>query len=239
MALRYQRQRVGRAQPEHVSWQGEIGLWRKTHKGGTTRFDLVQRSDGEMRVFYGVTEDGIHGAWRRLVEAEDRRTPEALAAAAEAPAPAGEATDFAEPLAPEPVAIAEDAVAEMVADEQQGVAEMAAVPRPEAVPPIEGAPEPVGMASAEPPAKRRSRGGRSTKKTASKSAKTPAASRPTRKTTKAKPASPAVPALGARLKPPNSQVGARPRVAIGQGVLRPPAQFCSGGRHTRFAVLRR
>ena len=142
-----------------------------------------------MRVFYGVTEDGIHGAWRRLVEAEDRRTPEALAAAAETPAPAGEAPDFAEPLAPEPVALAEEAVAEMVADEQHAVAEMAAVPAhdaPEAMPSVDVAPEPVDMAPAEPPAKRRSRGGRSTKKTAAKSVKTPAASRPARKTTKAK-----------------------------------------------------
>src|SRR5713226_8084827 len=78
----------GALNPSHVSWQGDIGLWRKTHKGGTTRYDLVQRVDGEMHVYYGVTEDGIHGAWRRLIEAEDRRVPESTTAQG---APAGEA----------------------------------------------------------------------------------------------------------------------------------------------------
>ncbi|MEP7356694.1 MAG: RNA-binding domain-containing protein [Anaerolineales bacterium] len=64
----------GALNPDHVSWQGDVGLWRKTHKGGATRYDLVQRGEGELRVFYGVTEDGIHGVWRRMLEAEERRT---------------------------------------------------------------------------------------------------------------------------------------------------------------------
>jgi hypothetical protein len=64
----------GALNPEHVSWQGDVGLWRKTHKGGATRYDLVQRGEGGLRVYYGVTEDGIHGVWRRLLEAEERRT---------------------------------------------------------------------------------------------------------------------------------------------------------------------
>ncbi|MBN1286985.1 MAG: putative DNA binding domain-containing protein [Anaerolineae bacterium] len=54
--------------PAQVDWQGDIGLW-KTHKrGGVTRYDLVQRmSGGEIRVYYGVTNDGVHGPWDDLI----------------------------------------------------------------------------------------------------------------------------------------------------------------------------
>jgi hypothetical protein len=59
--------------PGSVTWEGSIGLWRRAHRGGQTRYDLVQRLDGEVRVFYGVTEDGVSGPWKRLIEAEERR----------------------------------------------------------------------------------------------------------------------------------------------------------------------
>jgi hypothetical protein len=63
---------AGALNPNTVTWLGDIGLWRKTHKGGQTRYDLVQRTANDLRVYYGVTEDGIHGAWRKLVEADER-----------------------------------------------------------------------------------------------------------------------------------------------------------------------
>lgn len=63
---------AGELDPRHVVWQGDIGLWRKTVKSGATRFDLIQQTADGLRVFYGVTEDGIHGAWRRLIEGDDR-----------------------------------------------------------------------------------------------------------------------------------------------------------------------
>lgn len=185
----------GALNPTHVSWQGDIGLWRKTHKGGTTRYDLVQRVDGEMHVYYGVTEDGIHGAWRRLIEAEDQRAPESISGAAALSAqgaPAGEAQTAAALPAPEPFAGVEEAVAEQVAQEQKAVAELTAVaatadaaqPAPDASASEEAVPEPVADSQAVRPAKGRPRG-RSTKKTASKSL--PAtAERPARKSTKTK-----------------------------------------------------
>jgi len=199
----------GALNPEHVSWQGEVGLWRKTHKGGTTRYDLVQRGDGEMRVFYGVTEDGIHGAWRRLVEAEDRRSPEMQAAAA---APATDAALVQEPAVtlsealaaempslPEPSREPEPAVAEMVAQEQAGVSDMAAaaeapvteleLPGQE---PEASAAEPAAETPEKRPTRRGSRGGRSTKKTAAKT-KAPAAERTSRKSTATKTKAPATP----------------------------------------------
>ena len=50
-----------------IEWQGEIGLLKQREHAGRVRYDLVQREDGELRVYYGVTEDGIHSKWARLV----------------------------------------------------------------------------------------------------------------------------------------------------------------------------
>ncbi len=62
----------GTFDPASVTWHGSLGLWKKTHKGGATRYDLVQRGhNGEFRIYYGVTEDGIHGEWRAVVGGED------------------------------------------------------------------------------------------------------------------------------------------------------------------------
>ena len=57
--------------PGKVAWQGDIGLWKKQQRGGVTRYDLVQRDNGGLRVYYGVTVDGLHGPWAALVGEED------------------------------------------------------------------------------------------------------------------------------------------------------------------------
>jgi hypothetical protein len=52
-----------------IEWQGDIGLWKKHKRGGQTRFDLVQRdADNMLHIYYGVTEDGIHGPWQKLFD---------------------------------------------------------------------------------------------------------------------------------------------------------------------------
>jgi hypothetical protein len=51
-------------QPEQIQWHGDIGLWKRYKRGGTVRYDLVQRVNGELRVYYGVTYDGMHGPWQ-------------------------------------------------------------------------------------------------------------------------------------------------------------------------------
>ena len=57
---------------DKVTWQGDIGLWQKYNKGGQTRFDLVQRDpDSTLHVYYGVTEDGLHGPWQQLIDGYD------------------------------------------------------------------------------------------------------------------------------------------------------------------------
>ncbi|MGQ9889578.1 MAG: RNA-binding domain-containing protein [Aggregatilineales bacterium] len=58
--------------PEKVQWHGNIGLWRRYQKGGETRYDLVQRSkDGSLRVYYGVTDSGLHGPWQVFMTPEE------------------------------------------------------------------------------------------------------------------------------------------------------------------------
>ena len=54
--------------PHKVRWQGDVGLCEKRKRSGQMRYDLVQRMpDGSLRVYYGVTEEGIDGEWKTLV----------------------------------------------------------------------------------------------------------------------------------------------------------------------------
>jgi hypothetical protein len=58
-------------QIDQVDWRGEIGLWKKKRRAGKVRYDFVQRdAEGQLHVYYGVTEDGIHGPWREFLEGE-------------------------------------------------------------------------------------------------------------------------------------------------------------------------
>jgi hypothetical protein len=61
----------GRLDPARLAWQDDRALVKKTTKGGVTRYDLAQRVNGHLYVYYGVTEDGIHGDWKRVVGEED------------------------------------------------------------------------------------------------------------------------------------------------------------------------
>jgi hypothetical protein len=56
-------------QEDEVRWHGNLGLWKSSKRAGKVRYDLVQRMpDGQFHVYYGVTEDGIDGAWRIFLE---------------------------------------------------------------------------------------------------------------------------------------------------------------------------
>ncbi len=50
-----------------ADWRGDITLLKKREHAGKTRYDLAQRENGRVRVYYGVTEEGIHSEWTRLV----------------------------------------------------------------------------------------------------------------------------------------------------------------------------
>jgi len=57
---------------KQVAWRGDVGMLEGAKRAGKVRFDLVQRmSDGRLRVYYGVTEDGIHGEWKKVVGLEE------------------------------------------------------------------------------------------------------------------------------------------------------------------------
>lgn len=50
-----------------ISWTGEIGILKHYKQGKRKRFDLAQKAAEGIKVYFGVTEDGIHGEWRQLV----------------------------------------------------------------------------------------------------------------------------------------------------------------------------
>jgi len=52
---------------EDIEWQGNLGLVRRRQYRGRARYDLVQRENGNLRVYYGVTDEGIHSEWSKLV----------------------------------------------------------------------------------------------------------------------------------------------------------------------------
>ncbi len=54
--------------PSDVVWQNGHGFW-KAYKprGAAVRFNLVQRDGNDLRVFYGVTEDGLDSVWRETI----------------------------------------------------------------------------------------------------------------------------------------------------------------------------
>jgi Schlafen, AlbA_2 len=59
--------------PNGVSWRGECGLWRAEKRAKRWRYDLVLRAeDGSLRVFYGVTSDGMPGPWQQFLREEDK-----------------------------------------------------------------------------------------------------------------------------------------------------------------------
>jgi hypothetical protein len=53
-----------------VRWFEDIGVWKQREYRGRVRWDLVQRDGDKLRVYYGVTEEGIHDKWATLVGEE-------------------------------------------------------------------------------------------------------------------------------------------------------------------------
>jgi hypothetical protein len=53
-----------------AEWRGDFGLLKHYTQHKQTRNDFVQRVDGSLRFYFGVTEDGIHGDWRQFVAEE-------------------------------------------------------------------------------------------------------------------------------------------------------------------------
>jgi PHP family Zn ribbon phosphoesterase len=54
-----------------VTWQGDLGLVTIQRRGNLKRYDMAQRTTKGLRLYYGVTDDGIHGEWKTLVGREN------------------------------------------------------------------------------------------------------------------------------------------------------------------------
>jgi hypothetical protein len=54
-----------------IQWKGNLGLLRVQRRGNRKRYDFAQRNPDGIRLYFGVTDDGIHGAWRNLVNGKD------------------------------------------------------------------------------------------------------------------------------------------------------------------------
>jgi hypothetical protein len=54
-----------------IQWQGKIGLLGVQRQGKNVRYNLVERTPKGYRLYFGVTEDGIHGRWKALVGSDE------------------------------------------------------------------------------------------------------------------------------------------------------------------------
>jgi len=53
-----------------IEWEGNVGLVRAEKRAGKLRYDLALREGDNVRIFYGVTEDGMEGAWSTFLGEE-------------------------------------------------------------------------------------------------------------------------------------------------------------------------
>jgi hypothetical protein len=54
----------------NVGWKGNLGILRKYKHGKRQVFDMAQRDKKNLNIYFGVTEDGLHGPWRELAGLE-------------------------------------------------------------------------------------------------------------------------------------------------------------------------
>ncbi len=56
---------------DQIRWKKNVGYIRSGKRAGKRRFDLALREGSALRVFYGVTSEGMEGAWAQFVEEGD------------------------------------------------------------------------------------------------------------------------------------------------------------------------
>jgi hypothetical protein len=55
---------------EQIAWQGDLGVVHFEKRAGKVRYDLALREGDTVRVFYGVTDEGMEGAWAQFLAEE-------------------------------------------------------------------------------------------------------------------------------------------------------------------------
>ncbi len=64
------------AEKADIKWLDSLGLLGTSRRAGVQRYDFVQRlPGGKLRVYYGVTEDGIYGEWQKVAELAEPLAP--------------------------------------------------------------------------------------------------------------------------------------------------------------------
>ncbi len=54
-----------------IQWQGKYGLLGVQRQGKNVRYNFVERTPKGYRLYFGVTDDGIHGRWKELVGGDE------------------------------------------------------------------------------------------------------------------------------------------------------------------------
>jgi hypothetical protein len=55
---------------EKIQWRGSVGLINAETRAGKVRYDLARREGDRVRIFYGVTDEGMEGDWAAFVQEE-------------------------------------------------------------------------------------------------------------------------------------------------------------------------
>lgn len=61
----------GNLEKTPIFWAGDYGLIREYIQGKDTHYDFIRRTENGFRFFFGVTNDGIHGAWKQFLSEEE------------------------------------------------------------------------------------------------------------------------------------------------------------------------
>lgn len=56
---------------DKIHWQGEVGLVKRYQRGNDVRYDLAQRDGSSIRIYYGVTDAGMHTPWDVFLAPDD------------------------------------------------------------------------------------------------------------------------------------------------------------------------
>lgn len=58
----------GKLNADSIKWQNNMAVLDQRQKGDTTWYDLAMRDNGELHVYYGVTDSGLNDTWMKLIE---------------------------------------------------------------------------------------------------------------------------------------------------------------------------